>query len=169
MGGVMDAIGWVDIALIAILALSVAVGIVRGFVFEVMSLLGWLAAWVAAQWFAPSVAPHLPFGEPGSATQYAAAVVLTFIAALVVWTLLARLIRLVVHATPLSLIDRLLGAVFGLLRGGLVLLVIATVVGLSPWMKSPALQNSVGAAWLHAALSGLKPLLPDQLTQHLPA
>ena len=49
----MEAIhlGWVDLAMLAVLALSVVVGIVRGFVFELLSLAGWIAAWIAAQVF----------------------------------------------------------------------------------------------------------------------
>jgi membrane protein required for colicin V production len=165
----MESVGWVDIALLIVLAASVVVGLVRGLVFEVMSLLGWLAAWVAAQWLAPSVAPHLPFGEEGAPTRYAAAIALTFVVALIVWTLLARLIRLLVHATPLSLVDRLLGAMFGLLRGALLLLVVTTLVSLSPWAASPAWQASAGAAWLQSALAEIRPLLPESFSRHLPA
>ncbi len=165
----MNAMAWVDIALLSVLGLSVLIGIVRGLVFEVMSLAGWLAAWVAAQWLSPQVASHLPIGEPGSAMNHAAAFATTFVAALLVWSVISRLLRMLIHATPLSLIDRLLGALFGLLRGALVLLAVATVVGLTPLMKSNAWQSSTGAAWLHAALNGLKPLLPEQLSQHLPA
>jgi membrane protein required for colicin V production len=159
---------WVDIALLAILAFSVIVGIVRGFVFELMSLAGWLVAWVAAQWLAAEVAPYVPIGEAGSAMNHAAAFVITFVLALLVWSVVARLIRLLIHATPLSLPDRALGAGFGLLRGVLVLLAVTTVVGLTPLMKSNAWQASAGAGWLHAALHGLKPLLPEQLSKHLP-
>jgi membrane protein required for colicin V production len=165
----MFGVVWVDVALLAILALSVVVGLVRGLVFEVMSLLGWLAAWIAAQWLSPEVAPHLPVGAPGSASNHAAAFAATFVVALLVWSVIARVLRMLIHATPLSLVDRLLGAVFGLLRGALLLLAIATVVSLSPLKKSNAWQASLGAAWLHAALNSLKPLLPDQLSEHLPA
>jgi membrane protein required for colicin V production len=162
-------LGWVDLALAAVLLLSVLVGFMRGFVFELLSLLGWVAAWFAAQWFAPQVAAWLPVGAPGSALNLGAAFALTFIAALVLWTLAARLIRLLLHATPLSLVDRLLGALFGTLRGLVLLLALAVVVGLTPLAKSTAWQQSRGAHWLNAALHGLMPLLPPQLSRHLPS
>lgn len=162
-------IGWVDWALLAVLLASVLVGVVRGVVFELLSLLGWVAAWFAAQWFAPTVAGWLPIGSPGSALNLGAALALTFIAALVAWTLAARLIRLVLHATPLSLPDRLFGALFGLLRGGVLLLALAMVVGLTPWARSAAWQQSHGAAALTSALRALTPLLPAPLARHLPA
>lgn len=162
-------LGWVDLVLVAVLLLSVLVGVLRGFVFELLSLLGWVAAWFAAQWFAPQVAVWLPVGAPGSALNLGAAFALTFIAALILWTLAARLIRLLLHATPLSLVDRLLGALFGALRGLVLLLALAVVVGLTPLAKSSAWQQSRGAHWLSAALHVLMPLLPAQLSRHLPS
>jgi membrane protein required for colicin V production len=163
----LQGIGWVDAVLAGILLFSVIVGIVRGFVFELLSLLGWVAAWFAAQWFAPVVAPHTPVGAAGSALNLGAAFAITFIAALIVWSLASRLVRLLIHATPLSLVDRLLGAFFGLVRGAVLLLAVATVVGFTPLAKSIAWQQSRGAAALHAALQVLLPLLPPQVSEHL--
>jgi len=161
-------LGWVDLALLAVLLLSVLVGLVRGVVFELMSLAGWVVAWFAAQWFAAELAPHLPVGARGSALNHAAAFVICFVAALVVWGLLARLIRMLVHATPLSLPDRALGAVFGLLRGAVLLMAVATVMALTPLGKSKAWRESQGAVWLNTAMQGLKPVLPSQVAKLLP-
>jgi membrane protein required for colicin V production len=161
-------LGWVDGLLLAVLALSVVVGLWRGLVFEVLSLLGWVAAYIAAQVFGSDVAAHLPIGSPGSALNLGAAFAVTFIGALIVWSLASRLVRLLVHATPLSLIDRVLGAGFGLLRGGVLLLALATVVSLTPAARSPAWQSSQGAAWLQAMLQELKPVLPFEVARHLP-
>lgn len=165
----MDAIGWVDWTLLAITLASVIVGIVRGLAFEVLSLLGWVAAYMAAHAGAGWLAPHLPIGAMGSALNFGAAFAITFIVALIVWTLLARLLRLLIHATPLTLVDRTLGAAFGLVRALVVLLAVATVVSFTPAARAPAWQTSHGAAWLGALLAGLKPLLPVAVTRHLPA
>lgn len=159
---------WLDWTLLAVLAVSVVVGLVRGFVFEVLSLLGWVAAWFAAQWAAPQLGPVLPVGAPGSAMNLAAAFALVFLAALIVWSLGARLVRLLLQATPLSAADRVLGAGFGLVRGAVLLMALATVVALTPAVKSPAWQASTGAAWLQIGLKGLKPLLPPEVAGRLP-
>jgi membrane protein required for colicin V production len=164
----LAALGWVDLTLLAVLALSVVVGLWRGLVFELMSLAGWLVAYVAAQVWSPQVAVALPVGEPGSALQQGAAFALTFLGVLIAWMVLARLLRLMVHATPLTLIDRMLGAGFGLLRGAVLLLAVSTVVAFTPAARSQPWQDSVGAAWLGAALQGLKPVLPDDVARHLP-
>lgn len=163
------AIGWVDWALLAVLVLSAAVGLSRGLVFEVLSLAGWVGAYVVTQLFAPDLAVHLPIGVPGSALNHAGAVAVTFVLALIVWSLLSRVLRMLIHATPLQVIDRVLGAGFGLLRGAVLLLVVATVVSMTPAGRSPAWQHSQGATWLGVALQGLRLVLPDSLAQHLPA
>jgi membrane protein required for colicin V production len=159
--------GWVDLSLAAVLLVSAAIGVWRGLVFEVLSLLGWVVAYVVAQVAAPLVSPMLPIA-PGTPVNYAAAFGLCFIAAMIVWALLVKLVRAVLHATPLQVVDRVLGAGFGALRGGVVLLVVATVVLLTPMAKSSAWQQSSGALWLAAALHVLKPMLPDALGRHLP-
>ena len=164
----MPELPWIDWTLLAVLAVSVVVGLVRGFVFEVMALMGWIVAWFGSQYLAREVSPHIPVGAPGSAANMAMAYVLCFIGILLVWALMARLVRMLIHATPLSVPDRLLGAGFGLLRGGVLLLALATVVALTPAAQSKPWQRSEGARWMDAALAGLKPLLPDEVARYLP-
>ena len=155
-------IGWVDACLLAVLVVSVLVGLLRGFVFEVLSLAGWVVAWLVAQAATPSLAPHLPVGEPGTLVNHVVAFVLVFLAVLIVWSLLARLVRGLVRATPLRAIDRGLGGLFGLLRGGLVLLLVAAVVGVTPAAQSPAWRASAMAGGLGAMLREIKPwLMPE--------
>jgi membrane protein required for colicin V production len=165
----MSDLSWIDIALVVVLSISVVVGLWRGLVFEVLSLLGWVAAFIAAQLFAPALAPLVPIGVPGSALNHGVAFLAAFVLALLVWALGARLIRLVVHATPLQPVDRVLGGLFGLARGAVLLLAVTTVVLLTPAHRSIAWQHSQGAVWLSALLHGLKPALPDPISKHLPA
>lgn len=166
----MDAlatVSWVDWLLLAVMALSVLVGLWRGLVFEVLALVAWVAAYFAAQWWAPSVAPHVPVGVSGSGVNYAAAFVAVFAAALVAWLLATQLLRLLIHATPLTVVDRVLGAGFGVLRGLILLLALATVVVMTPAREAHGWASSQGAQWLTAVLQGLKPLLPGDLSQYL--
>ena len=160
---------WVDLALLAVLLVSIVIGVVRGLVFELMSLVGWVVAYVAAHGFSADLAPYLPIGAPGSTLNTVSAFVLTFVAALLAWSIGSRIVRLLIHATPLSVIDRLLGAVFGGVRGALVLLVIVTAVGMTPASRSSAWQASIAAPWLQSVTTGLKPMLPDPVSKHLPA
>jgi len=160
---------WVDLAMLLWLVVSMLIGLARGLVFETLSLMGWAVAYFAALWVAPVLAPQLPLGEPGSTLNHAAALLCAFSVVLLAWGLLTRLVRLMVRVTPLNLPDRVLGAGFGAARGLVLLLAFATVIGLTPMASSVAWQRSQGAAWLNVALHGIKPLLPIELSQHLPA
>lgn len=164
----MGAIGVVDWAMLAVLVVSVLLGLWRGLLLEVAMLVGWVVAYFVAQWFSPDVAPHLPVGAPGSGANRAAGFAVVFVVAIIVWGLAAKLVRMVVHATPLSVVDRIGGAAFGLLRGAVVLLAVATLVGFTPASSSPLWQSSIGARWTTATVSFIKPLLPPDLRQWLP-
>lgn len=161
-------LGWVDIGLAVFLALSVLIGLARGFVFELLSLAGWFAAWFAGFWLTPMFVGYMHIGEPGSRLNYGATFACVFLVALVVWSLGARLVRALIRATPLSAFDRLLGAAFGFVRGLVVLLVAATVIGISPWGQSTAWQRSQGVVWLNAVLHELRPLLINESLPHNP-
>jgi len=160
-------LAWVDIALLAVLALSVLVGLWRGFVFEIVSLLGWVAAFVFANLCAPFVSELLPWEQGVPAVRFWLAYALVFVVVLILCTLLARLMRALISATPLSLLDRMLGGAFGVARGAVVLVAFATLVTLSPFAHDAWWQQSRGAYWLGQALGGLKPVLPQPLNSRI--
>jgi membrane protein required for colicin V production len=160
-------LGWVDIALLAVFGLSVLIGLWRGFVFEIVSLLGWLVAFVIANSAGPFLADLIPLGSTEPQVRLWAAYIVVFVLVLLTCTLLARMLRALVSATPLSFVDHLLGGVFGVVRGTLILVVVATLVTLSPYADSTTWKNSHGALWLGLALEGLKPILPQSLNVHI--
>ena len=159
-------LGWVDLALLAVFGLSVLIGLWRGFVFEIVSLLGWLVAFVIANSAGPFLADILPSGNEPQVRLWLAYVGV-FVAILLTCTLLARMLRALVSATPLSFVDHLLGGVFGAARGVLVCVVVATLVMLSPYATSTTWKSSHGALWLGLALEGLKPILQQSLDVHI--
>jgi membrane protein required for colicin V production len=164
-----ESLGWLDWLILTVGVVSVVIGLVRGFVFECLSLAGWVVAWFGAQWAAPVLAPYLPVGTPGGGLNHGVAFVAAFVVALVVWALLARLVRMAIHATPLSVADRLLGGAFGALRALVLLLALATVVSLTPAAQSASWRGSTGARELTRMLVTLKPLLPEPAARLLPA
>ncbi len=152
-------IGWVDIAMLAFLVLSVIVGLVRGVVFEVLSLVGWFVAWFFALWLTPVALPYITLGGAGTTLNHVIAFACVFLVVLVIWGIGARLVRALIRATPLSPVDRVLGAGFGVLRGGVVLLLVVLVVSFTPLAKSVAWHHSVGVVWLNSVWQELKPAL----------
>ena len=160
----MTGLDWI---LLGVLLLSAAAGLWRGLVFEVLSVLGWVAAFFLAQYLAPEVAVWLPLASLSDPLRYAAAFVITFVAAVFAAGLLAALVRRLVSAVGLRPFDRVLGAAFGLVRGLVVLLALAVVVDMTPLRAAPWWQQSPGAALLSLTLAGLKPALPHSFARYL--
>lgn len=152
----------------AILMLSLAVGAWRGLVFEVLSLAGWVVAFVLAQWWAPAVADWLPMGQWSPALRYAAGFVVVLVGALFAAALLAMLARKLIEAAGLRPVDRILGAAFGLLRGFVIVLAVTVVAQMTPLKDTAWWNESAGAQAAAQVLKGLKPILPERFGQYLP-
>lgn len=152
-----------------VLLASLLLGAWRGLVYEVLSVLSWLVAFVLAQWLAPDVAQLLPMSGAGEAVRYAAGFVLVFVGAVLLGGLLAALAKKLFAAVGLRPVDRALGAAFGLVRGVLVLLAVTVVIGMTPLHSGQWWQESVGAGITTAALKGLKPVVPQEFGKYLPS
>jgi membrane protein required for colicin V production len=156
---------WIAVALIVV---SMLFGLVRGLVFEVISLIGWVVAFVVAQWFASDLAAWLPAGDPQASWRYPLAFVLLFVAVAFGVGLMASLTRKLIAAVGLRPVDRILGGAFGAARGAVALLVLAVVVHLLALSDSAWWHESRSAVVLDAALQSLKPALPEKLASYLP-
>lgn len=161
----MPTLDWI---FLTVLCVSLVVGAWRGLVYELLSLANWIAAFVLAQWFGPEAAQWLPISGATEMVRYAVGFVLVFVLALFAGGLLAFLIRKLVAAVGLRPVDRVLGAAFGLVRGVVVLLALAVVVGMTPLNKGIWWQDSTGAGIATVVLQGLKPVLPQEFGKYLP-
>lgn len=160
-------LSWVDLALLLLLLISIGLGLWRGLVFEVMSLAGWVVAYFAAGPLAPLVEQMLPEGKFGPAVVHVVALALAFFAVLLVWSLASRLVKALIHATPLSIVDRLGGAGFGALRGVFIALLLVLVVGASPLAESATWRASRAAPVLTDVLHELEPVLPEPVARFI--
>jgi membrane protein required for colicin V production len=156
---------WIAVTLVVV---SMLFGLVRGLVFEVISLVGWVAAFIAAQWLASDVAAWLPFGDPQATWRYPLAFVLVFVGVAFGVGLVAALTRKLIAAVGLRPVDRIWGGAFGAARGVVALLVLAVIVHLLALSDSAWWHESHSANVLDAALQGLKPALPEKLASYLP-
>jgi membrane protein required for colicin V production len=161
----LTAVDWI---LLAVLGLSFLLGIWRGLVHEVLSLAGWIVAFFVSQMYAPRAAAWLPMEGSSQMMRNAAGFVTVLVAVLIATVFLSWLIRKMVSAVGLGPLDRLLGAVFGLLRGLVILLAVTVVVGMTPLHTSQAWQQAQGAPVLQQFLHVLKPVLPADFGKYLP-
>lgn len=162
----MPALDWI---FLVVLLASFLIGAWRGLVYEVLSAVSWIAAFVLAQWFAPDMAQKLPMSGAGEAVRYAAGFAVVFVGAVFAGGLVAMLAKKLFAAVGLQPVDRVLGAAFGLVRGLVLILATTVVVGMTPLKSGEWWQDSIGAGLATTALKGLKPLLPEEFGSHLPS
>lgn len=157
-----------DWVVAAVLLASLLLGAWRGLVYEVLSVMGWIAAFVLAYLFAPEAGQWLPMGGAGEAARYAGGFLVVFIGVLFGSGLVAWIISKLVAAVGLRPIDRTLGAMFGALRGVLLVLAFAVVVLLTPLKSAGWWTESMSAGAAKAVLQGLKPVVPGPFGRYLP-
>lgn len=158
----------VDLGVLLVVLVSLAVGAWRGFLYEVFSLVGWVVAFACARWLASDVVLFLPLGGASEGLRYAAAFVAVFVAAAFAAGLVSWLIRKLAVQVGLRPVDRVLGAMFGLVRAAALLVILAFGVSLTPLSKNEAWTQSSSAQFLAAVAQQGKPWLPEELLKVLP-
>jgi membrane protein required for colicin V production len=118
----------VDWVIITVLAVSSVLSLWRGFVREAISLAGWVAAFLIANLFVDQMASVLAGTIENITGRYVAAYAILFVATLIASTAVAYVAGLLVKVTGLTLLDRLLGTVFGFARGIIIILVCVFVL-----------------------------------------
>ena len=135
----------VDYILIAIVLVSMLFGAIRGFLRESVALLGWLVGLWLAWRYAPLLEPYLGGSLTGTELQEWVARLILLLAAVIAAWIIGSLLGYLVQRSGLTLgVDRILGAVFGLVRGAVivgfaVMLAQAALMQDEPWWKESKL------------------------------
>ena len=158
---------WIDYAVFGVMGLSIGWGIWRGLVREVISLAGWVIAFLAANLFAAPLAETLPASISRPELRVLAAFVAVFLFTLVITTLAGLLLSRIAKAAGLGGLDRALGALFGVARGLLIVLAFALLAGLTSLPRQSAWSGSICGAYLARAALALKLWLPPAFAQRL--
>jgi membrane protein required for colicin V production len=160
-------VSWLDYAVLGVLALSTAWGVWRGLVREVISLAGWVLAFVAANMLAEPLAQALPQSISNPDVRVIVAFVAIFVVTLTLVTLAAVLLSKALKATGLAGLDRTLGGLFGVARGLLIAIAFALVAGLTSFPQHPVWRDSWSGPVLGRTALQLKPWLPPALGERL--
>lgn len=153
----------VDVVVIFVIFLSALFSLIRGFVKESISLATWIIAiWLAAT-FAPKLAVALPSSLESEAVRQAVSFGVLFVLTLVVGAIVNMLVSQVVKKTGLSGADRLFGVAFGLLRGGLIIVVFVVIGGMTPLPETDWWQSSVLLQWFENAAIVIQEYIPEDL------
>ncbi|MEM6999594.1 MAG: CvpA family protein [Pseudomonadota bacterium] len=158
-----------DVVILIIVSVSALMGVVRGLVKELLSLVGWVVAFVTALMFAEHASVYLPV-DWGESIRVTVAFIGLFIGVLVAAGIVQWLVAKLIKSTGLGSTDRFLGLVFGAGRGLLVVLVLLIVtrdtIRDAQWYREASLPGELLAFegelrdatdWLREQLPGFEP------------
>ena len=136
-----------DYIVIGIIALSGLIAFFRGFVQETLSLLLWIIAFAAAMFLNAYLDPYFINYIDSPEIRRILTIITVFVGIIFVGGLLIRFLRGLVHWSGMGGLDRLLGVLFGFLRGMLLIVVIYLVLP-SDFKQSPFITDSKSSKYL---------------------
>ncbi|NOX76070.1 MAG: CvpA family protein [Gammaproteobacteria bacterium] len=155
---------WVDIVIPSIIAISALLSLMRGFVREALSLLGWMAALWVALTFSKNLAEVFLTGISVPSLRIVVAFTILFVVTLVLTALVNRLAGQLVKKTGLSGTDRMIGMIFGIARGVIVVSVLVLLAGLTTMAQDPWWQESAMIPVFHELALWLRYTVAPELT-----
>lgn len=156
-----------DYLAIAIVGISLLLGMMRGAVKEIFSLASWVVAFLAAKIFSVPLAQVLEPAVTNASLRLLTAFVILFVFALIVMALISLLISAAIKKIGLGPIDRLLGSIFGVLRGVLIMVVLVVLGGMTALPQQSDWRNALTSAWFESLASAVKPWLPDAMAKRI--
>ena len=156
-----------DLAAVAVIVVSAGWGIWRGFTREVMSLAGWVLAFLAANAVAGPLGEMMPGAVATPEVRVLIAFVAVFVLVLIAAALVGNLLSKFLKAAGLSGVDRTLGGLFGLSRGIVILLAFTIAAGLTALPRQALWKESVAAGMTTRTILQLTAYLPPALAGRL--
>ena len=156
-----------DYVVIAIVCVSVLLSVMRGFVREVLGLIGWVAAFVAATTLSGPFSGLMVTSVPDERLRAILAFLGVFFGTLLLMAFIGWAFSRMLKSAGLGLEDRVLGGVFGLARGLLIVMILVLLAGLTNIPKQPAWTNAALSPPLEALAKNMKPWLPQTLARYI--
>ena len=156
-----------DLVALLVIAVSVGFSIRRGLVREVLSLLSWIIAFWLARLFAAVVAGWLPSAWSHQGLRIAIGFIAVIVVSLLVFSLACAFIVHLVKVAGLTVSDRMLGALFGLLRGVLIVVIMVLLGGMPTEPREPYWRQALFSGPLEKMASWVKPWLPEDIARRV--
>jgi len=154
---------WVDFAILIIVSLSALISVLRGFVREALSLVAWILAFWVAFTFHQNLASILAEYIETPSLQLISAFALLFVVTLIIAALINNLIGQLVKKTGLTGTDRMLGIIFGVARGAVIVAILVLMAGLTQIPQDPWWQESIFIVHFQKMAIWLQGFLPDDI------
>ena len=157
-----------DFVLLAILAISAVLGLLRGLLKEVLSLVAYASAFLAAIWWGPTVSEWFAQWISQPFVSMALAYLGVFIAVLLSIGFINMTLAALLSKTGLTPADHGLGALFGLVRGVLFVLILVILAGYTPLPEEPWWKNAMFSKQVVSVVQQIKLRLPPPANDWLP-
>ena len=151
----------IDYCIIAVVFLSIFFGCFRGFIRELLSLIGWVLAFYTANFFTDSFYQLIPFNLDDS-IKYIAGYFIIFISVLIIASMIIKLINKFIKSVGLGFSNFILGGFFGFTRGGLVVFVMIFLLEKTSFALNPAWENSSYIVIIKNTIENTLPYLPEE-------
>ncbi len=152
-----------DFVIIAVVLISALIGLFRGFVKEVLSLINWLAALLVAWFFAPTTAVMLEQWIASPTLRLVLAFAGLFLVTLLTATILSHFLHRLVVRGGLKGTDRSLGVLFGIARGVVILTVAVLLAGTTTIPQETWWQGSLLIGYLEGVATTVVAYLPPDI------
>ena len=156
-----------DYAVLVIVGLSIVISMMRGLLAEVLSIMGWFAAFIVARTYASQLAPLMPVEIPTETLRILASFITLFVATFLVTSLLAIALTSIFKKIGLGWLNRLLGGLFGFARGMLIVCIMVFLAGLTDIPKDERWRNAMFSSPIEALVIKLLPWIPEGITKHI--
>lgn len=156
-----------DYTVLTILGLSIIFSVMRGLVKEVLSILAWFVAFYVGRTYTDQMLPLIPADLPSESLRTLAAFLVLFLATLLLASLLAIAISAIFKKIGLGWLNRVLGAVFGVLRGVLIVCILVLLAGMTEIPKDARWKNAMFSAPIEALVVSMLPWLPEGISKHV--
>jgi membrane protein required for colicin V production len=158
---------WLDYVVIVGVLVSIAWGVWRGLVREVISVAAWVLAFLGANYLGSPLSEALPASISAPELRVLIAFVAVFVVILAACTLVGQFLARMMKNAGLGPLDHVLGGLFGIARALVIMLAFAIVAGLTSFPRQSAWRDSVSGPPMGRAAEALKPWLPRALADRL--
>ena len=156
-----------DFILLFILGCSVIIGVKRGFIRELFSLVSWVVAFFVAITYAKVLAPLLPAALTHELVRWIISFIVLLILVRVVMMLLVGVVDALLGLGGLAGFNRMLGSLFGLARGALLVLILVLIGGLTAIPQEPFWKNARFSPYAEQAAMKVVPYLPQEIAKNI--
>jgi membrane protein required for colicin V production len=161
------AFAWIDVVILALIALSAILSLFRGFVREAVALATWLVALMVSMAFYEDLATILSQWISTPSAQKVTAFAVLFVCVLLLGAIVNYLAGRLVDKTGLTGTDKMLGIVFGVARGGVIVAILVLLAGLTPLPQDPWWQDSQFLGYFEEFAIWMRNYLPTDIADNI--